>query len=313
MPLRDYYRSRLDPRLVKVLIAAAVLLTAVLIFVLWQLISYGMHQRRELALRDELANLIVEDGPDQQPEGSYVNEGESGSAQAGTMAYDTNGTLKPALDATATITAPGQKPEILMTYYALWERNNDLVGWLNVQALPQVDLPVVQRDLTYYLRRDFDGNSNMNGTAFLDPACSIWPRSDNLIIYAHNMKSGEMFGGLHKLMHEPFYRGKPLASFNTLYERANYVPIAVVLCSIHQEKDFFNFHVTDFKSRAAFDAYIARARELSSVALPYDVEYGDQLLTLVTCYDEANEQRLLLILRRVRGNEDLRTLEAMWK
>lgn len=329
MRSRDYYSRRISPWLRRTLV---VVLALVMVYAAWQLISYALQMNEARTLRAELAETVqgsadgaLDQQGGQQPTQSPVptqtapqtvpEEPVPTAEASAALTPEPTALLRPSVSAMAAPTVrPNQKPEILMTYQALWERNNDLVGWLNVRALPQVDIPVVQRDQTYYLRRDFDGRENINGTAFMDKACSIWPRSDNLIIYAHNMKSGEMFGGLHKLMKEIFYRENPLTSFNTIYERANYVPVAVVLCSIYREDaDFFNFYVANFRNQEVFDSYIAQAREMSEVDSPYDVQYGDDLLTLVTCYDEANRKRLLVILRRVREDESPEELAQMWK
>lgn len=320
MRSRDYYNRRLSPWPRRLLIIVLVL---VMVYAAWQLISYAVQMNDARTLREELAETVMNEAAGlEEPQAVQAQQEEQPRQQepleteeAALSATPEPAALQPHISASAAPTLnPYIRPEILMTYQALWERNNDLVGWLNVKALPQVDIPVVQRDQTYYLRRDFDGRSNMNGTAFMDRKSSIWPRTDNLIIYAHNMKSGEMFGGLQKLRKEIFYRENPLTSFNTIYERANYVPVAVVLCSIHREDaDFFNFYVTDFRDQEAFDSYITQARAMSDVDSPYDVRYGDDLLTLVTCHDEAHRQRLLVILRRVRPDESLEELAQRWK
>ncbi len=312
MRARDYYSKRVNlwPR--RVLMAA---LMIVLVYAASQLINYGVQMQQERALRNELSDMLAEPESQQEEHANVLaTEAHVQNADAEQEPVpEAAAQLRTAVDASAVSAKELIQPEVLMTYHALWERNHDLVGWLNIRALPQVDLPVVQRDHTYYLRRDFDGRSNMNGTAFMDTTCRIWPRTDNLIIYAHNMKSGEMFGGLQKLMHEPFYRENPLTTFNTIYERVTYVPVAVVLGSLQHGDSFFNFYTADFKDEAAFDAYIDRAQALSSVHPPYDVRYGDELLTLVTCYDEAHTQRLVVILRRVRPEEDPNALAEMWK
>lgn len=316
MSARDYYAPKKSPW--PRWIAMAVL-SAVMIWAASQLINYGVQMQASRSLRDELAGELATEEPAvvlqadlHQPPADLPTETADPAAEIQVTEPE------PAMQLRSTVSAvqkpsASREPEILMTYHALWEKNNDLVGWLNVRAIAQIDLPVVQRNQSYYLRRDFYGRSNMNGTAFLDAKCSIWPRSDNLIIYAHNMKSGEMFGLLHKLRQEAYYRRNPLTSFNTIYERHMYVPVAVVLCSIVDGDDFFNFYVPKFEDQAEFDAYISRARELSSVQPPYDVRYGDQLLTLVTCYDEAHEQRLLVILRQVRPDENAEELAALWQ
>lgn len=315
MPVRNYYRKPVNPWPRRLLM---LLLAVVLGYSVWRLGSYFDQQRRELALRRELTGLLGAEAGQTMDETGNLE-------QTAAMPEETRPTAEtPDGDAAAAplpspaavrseITPSAAPPAILMYYQAAWERNNDLVGWLNVRALPQVNLPVVQRDHSYYLRRDFDGSSNNNGTVFMDVSCSIWPRSDNLIVYGHNMKSGEMFGSLQKLMFEPFYRENPLASFNTIYERAEYVPLAVLVCAVAEGPEYFAFHTADFADQAEFERFIARARELSTVHPPYDAAYGDQLLTLVTCYDEANTKRLLVILRRIRENEDPAELAVMWR
>ena len=159
------------------------------------------------------------------------------------------------------------------------------------------------------MNHDFNKQENANGSAFLDETCKIWPRDDNLIIYAHNMKSGEMFGELNQLQNAGKINQNPFVTFDTLYEQGTYVPLAVFVCSVVQADDYFQFYVRNFKSEAAFDQYINRARELSRVALKTDAAYGDELLTLVTCYDQANRQRFVVLLRKLRDNETPETVQ----
>lgn len=317
MRRRDYYNKKQSPWLRWLLMAV---LTVIMVYAACQLIGYAVQANQARSLRAELAAVTQQDEVNVQraepaPTQAAGDPVIERPVESGTPTPAPATQLRNSVSASAAPRVnPNQPPEILISYYGLHQRNPDMVGWLNMDALAQVDLPVVQRDNTYYLRRDFDGRSNINGTAFLDKACSIWPRSDNLIIYAHNMKNGEMFGGLHKLMKEIFYREHPMTSFNTIYERGQYVPVAVVLCSIYRDQDdFFNFYVTDFKSEAAFDKYVSQARDMSEVDSPYDVRYGDDLLTLVTCYDEAHTKRLLVILRRVRADENPEELAGMWE
>lgn len=308
--MRDYYREKASPwprRLLTVALAAVMAIAA------GKLTGYVLQGSRTRSIHEELAEevrrgqaLEAQQAALDDQTGQNVPLQESAVTEM-QLAYSLNA-------GSGLQTDPAQPPEILLSMSGLWEQNHDAVGWLNVQAvMPDSGIPVVQRDNTYYLRRDFYGQKNVNGTAFLDVSGSIWPRSDNLIIYAHNMKNGGMFGRLQKLQHEPFYRSAPLTTFSTLYERGTYVPLAVVQCSIHRGERFFNFAVADFRDQAEFDAYIARARELSDIDPPYDAVYGDRLLTLVTCIDDVGEERLVVILRQVRMNENTDELMASWQ
>ncbi|MBQ8556390.1 MAG: sortase [Clostridia bacterium] len=306
MPQRDYYRKRHSPWPRRILMA---LLAAMMLYAAVQLIGYIMEQQHTRALQEQQRQALQTEAPTtiptQAPTATPDPEA-SGSSDAPATLVPT-ATPQP----TATL-APWLKPDMLATYQRLYSQNNDLVGWLNIDALYRVDFAVVQRDQSYYLRRDFYGERNMNGTAFMDMSCSIWPRDDNLIIYAHNMKSGEMFGELHKLAEEEFYRAAPITWFDTLYEKGMYVPLAVILCTVQQGPEYFRFYERNFKSQQAFDDYVARARALSKVDTPYDARYGDELLTLVTCYDEADTQRFVVVLRKVRAGENADALAQMW-
>ena len=300
--MRDYYAKR-PARWWRIALMA--LLAAVAVFASVQLVSYGVQMLRTRQLNDELSADV---NTQAQLSASVAAPDADAPEGAGTIAPETEDTVP-----TVRLDYHTSGPQVRLALEGLLERNPDLVGWVQLDALVQLDIPVVQRDHTYYLRRDFDGNSNMNGTAFMDVHCSILPRSDNLIVYAHNMKSGEMFGGLHKLRQEVFYRAAPMATFSTLYETADYVPVAVVLCSINGGERHFNFAVTNFATEADFNAFITRARELSDVEPPYDVRWGEALLTRVTCYGDTDDQRLVVILRQVRAEEDAATLATMWK
>lgn len=204
----------------------------------------------------------------------------------------------------------GYQPRMLEKYAGLYQKNANLVGWLRVNSLYRINFAVVQGKNNFYMNHDFNGRENANGSAFLDETCRIWPRDDNLMIYAHNMKSGEMFGELNQLQNKEKLYQNPFVTFDTLYEEGTYVPVAVFVCSVVQADDYFQFYVRNFKSEAAFDQYISRARELSRVPLTTDARYGDELLTLVTCCDQANRQRFVVLLRKLRGNETMETVKA---
>ena len=201
-------------------------------------------------------------------------------------------------------TQKAEMPDLLPEYVYLYAVNSDMGGWLRVRAIPRIDFAWVRGKNAYYIHKDFYGRESVGGTAFLDECCTDWPQDPNLIIYAHNLKSGDMFGELHRLMEADVLTASPLIDFDTLYEKGVYVPVAVCVCDINPgTASYFDFNVASFSGPEAFGAYIARAKELSRVRYGADAEYGDRLLTLVTCYDDANQQRLLVIARALREGE----------
>ena len=74
--------------------------------------------------------------------------------------------------------------EILKKYKKVYEKNNDLVGWIKIKNT-NIDYPVMQTkdDYSYYLKRNFNKKSSIYGTPFVGEGCGINPNSDNVIIW----------------------------------------------------------------------------------------------------------------------------------
>ena len=202
--------------------------------------------------------------------------------------------------------SPSPKPAVQGKFDDLIAKNSDIIGWLKTDAVYRIDFAVVQSDNNFYMDHDFSKESNREGTAFLDETNTLWPRDDHLIIYAHNMKSGSMFGELNALSSYETIRRRPFTRFDTLYENLVYIPFAVINCDVSdpQSETYFNFYVLNFKTTGDFDRFLAKARALSMVDLSQvDVNSDDALLTLSTCFDDANKTRFIVMLRKLRPDE----------
>lgn len=92
----------------------------------------------------------------------------------------------------------GREPEVsAVDLRFLQSQYPDVRGWLTIPE-SGIDYPVLQsspEEPEYYLRRDYQGNYDINGSLFLQADC-ILGESGNLTIYGHNMNSGAMFGNL---------------------------------------------------------------------------------------------------------------------
>lgn len=191
-------------------------------------------------------------------------------------------------------------------------QNHDLVAWIQIPDV--LDLPVVYRDNSYYLTRDFAKQKNASGTIFLDENHPFKEKTQNLLLHGHNMKDGTMFGRLAQYLTDDTYlRNHPFIHFDTLWQKEQYVIFAVLDVSLKPgDTRFFNYFTHDtFSSDAEFAMYIRQLQLRSNYAIPIDVEPSDALLTLSTCLDD---DRLVIVARRLRGDEtrsQLRTLIRM--
>ena len=94
-------------------------------------------------------------------------------------------------------------PPVLPEYEAIVAQHSDFAGWITIDGT-KIDYPVMltPNDGDYYLKRNVNGEDDINGTLFMDPRTDLVQRSTNIIIYGHNMKSGAMFGSLKKYLDE---------------------------------------------------------------------------------------------------------------
>ena len=101
-------------------------------------------------------------------------------------------------------------------YKALYEQNEDLVGWISIEGTA-VNYPVMQSvdRPDFYLKHGFDRQYSRYGVPYLDEACATG-LSNNLVIYGHNMKNGTMFHDLLNYTSEEFRAEYPVICFDTL-------------------------------------------------------------------------------------------------
>lgn len=197
-------------------------------------------------------------------------------------------------------------PEVLPEYEAILQENKDFAGWITIDGT-RVDYPVMltKADADYYLKRNFNGQEDINGTLFMDARTNLEHRSTNIIIYGHNMKSGEMFGGLKKYLDEDYWKAHKQISFDTIYEKGTYEIFAVCLAQVqYQNTEAFRYY--DFiqaDSEESFQEFLDHVVQLSVFSETELPVYGDDLLTLSTCNDYVEDGRLFLVARKCREAE----------
>ena len=207
---------------------------------------------------------------------------------------------------------------MLASFQELYDRNNEVRGWISYHADGKKDFLDIEYPIVYsgdnekYLKKDFDGNKNRNGTLFFDQSNRLNRYDDqnrSLIVYGHNMASGQMFAGLNKFLGSVNNaRAAATLTMSTLYRQDQYLVFAVILTDEDDNVKgrYFNTRRTSFTNDTDFLAYIDEMRARSLFDYPVEVQGNDQILVLSTCTGRSSKLdngRLVVVARRVRDGE----------
>lgn len=224
------------------------------------------------------------------------NGGEDGSTGDGT---DTTGIGTPDSDAVLSDEelAAEEAAKAYEKYGALYEQNNDFVGWIQIDGT-NINYPVMQTpdNPDYYLKHSFENTWSDYGVPYLDEACVIG-QSNNLVIYGHHMSNGSMFCDLELYSDPAFCMDHPVIRFDTLSSFGEYEVIAVFRYNTNQETFRYDREVNMDETRFSWFMEQVHARELFSTGKV--ASFGDQMLTLSTCEYTYKNGRLVVVARKV--------------
>lgn len=214
---------------------------------------------------------------------------------------DNNGTTPPD-SSTGQDPVENNEPEKFDRYDALHESNPDLFGWIEIEGT-KVNYPVMHtpKNPQYYLRRNFEGKKATSGVPFLDAKC--YENCGNYIVYGHNMKNGTMFHTLMSYAKKSFYKEHPIIWFDTLDKPGEYQIIAVFYSQVYSvyDEDVFRFYnYTDLTDEERFNEYISEVHKAQIYDTGFTAEYGDQLLTLITCSYHTTNGRLVVVAKEIK-------------
>lgn len=179
-------------------------------------------------------------------------------------------------------------------YMELKSQNADFIGWIKIDDT-NINYPVMQSGTpNFYLRKNFNKEYSYYGTPYISELCNT-DKSDNLIIYAHNMKNHQMFGDLEKYKSKDFYNSHRYIQFDTLNNKGTYEIISVFK-TMADDFDYQNY--TDFIDKEQFNTFMDKCRSLSLYDIETNSAYGDRLITLSTCEYSQKDGRLVVIAKQ---------------
>ncbi len=201
-----------------------------------------------------------------------------------------------------TVTNPktGEELQVLPEYAELYQKNCDVVGWIQLPGTT-ISYPVMQTpdNPNYYLKRSFDHKFNERGCVYAREECDVNKPSDNIVIYGHHFEDGSMFSPLLEYWDRDFYLSHKYIYFDTLFERHTYEVIAVFRTTAVYGEGFRYHLFCDAGSAANFDEYVDTCKALGMYDVEATAEYGDKLITLSTCDFSQDNGRMVIVAKRV--------------
>lgn len=176
---------------------------------------------------------------------------------------------------------PSLTPPMEIDFAALKAVNEDVIGWIYVEGLPNINYPVVQgKDNETYLHTTYEKNYNFAGTIFVDYENSSDFSDCNTLVYGHNMKNGSMFGKLKEFVSDPkIYEESKYFWIFTPKETYRYEIISAYTTSVDSDT------YTLFQGPGeAFKQYLQTIRGYSELVTdPVETDVMDKVITLSTC------------------------------
>ena len=182
----------------------------------------------------------------------------------------------------------------------LKEKYSNLVGWIKISGT-NIDYPIMQADDNdYYLKKNYKGEYNMNGSIFLDYRTEYGNSNYNQLIYGHNNQNDKMFENLLDYENKEFYKENPYIEITTDKEKNIYEIFAVFKSKVYEKNEdvsFKYYNVIDLSTEELFCEYINNCKNKSLYEINILPEFGDCIITLSTCEYSNEEGRFVVVAR----------------
>ncbi len=186
-------------------------------------------------------------------------------------------------------------------YAYLVENNSDCFGYIEIPDTT-LSYPVMftPEKYDYYLWKNFSGEHETRGTPFMDEATKLG-KSQNYLIYGHNMTDNSAFGTLKRYLEKAYYQKHKYIYFNTSVSEGVYEVMAVVKTKVFsvEDKCFKYYKYGGVLTEKEFDTYVSEVLKQSVYKTGVTASWGDQLITLSTCNHYTEMGRLIIVAKRI--------------
>lgn len=209
-------------------------------------------------------------------------------------------------------TEPPTEPTMIPEMEELYNKNPDFSAWLTIgDTIIDYAVMFTPEDEQKYIYANFEGKYDWNGSLFIGEDCSFDPETQVISVYGHNKVAGGMFHDLLEYESEEYWSKHRYITFKTLYEERTYEIFAAFDDKIYlMSEDVFKFYeFIDPQTEEEFMEGVTYFKEKTPYDTGIEVEYGDRLLTLITCSYRGKTGRYVVV-GRLMSPEEVEQMKA---
>ncbi len=188
----------------------------------------------------------------------------------------------------------------------LYKQNDDYVAWLSIKGTSLNNAVYKTDNNSFYMTHNHLKKASRYGSLCLDDRFELSDK--NAVIYGVCADNGLMFGTLENLRELSFYKQNSVITLTHKSKKSDYKIYALFVLNSSREQDngkIYELYKKDFSSEISFNSWVEDAKERSLINTKVDVDFGDNILTLVTDCDDFDGARLVVMARSERDGETL--------
>lgn len=175
-------------------------------------------------------------------------------------------------------------PPISVDWDGLKAANDEVVGWLYIEAIPNISYPVCHTENdTFYLHHTYEKKDLFAGALFSDCDNKADFSDPNTIVYGHNMRSGSMFGTLKEMRQQEIYDKSHYFWILTPSRNYRYVIYSVYGASVGSEP-----YTMFQKNGTEVMEWEKKLQGLSEIQNNIEFTENDKTVTLSTCTSDSS-------------------------
>lgn len=196
-----------------------------------------------------------------------------------------------------------EKNENVEKTKALQKENPDVKGWIQIENT-NINYPMLQTtNNDYYMTHDYKKEKNDYGSIVINTNSNINGENANVILYGHKMmRDDQMFSDLHKYQNKQFYEEHPIVKIATDEGEEQYEIIYVFKSRIFYQDEtnvFRYYRYFSFENESQFNEYIENCKKLQLYDIGKTAQYGEKLLTMITCEYSQENGRMVVVAKRI--------------